>query len=137
MRSPPIDKAARYLKGVRDDSGLTLSAIARRAGMDPSTLTQPIKQFDAAAKAAAERKPGAPAVNIPKPRQISLATLRRVAAAMDAPLPPDIDPEPAKKPETDLELAILLAERIPAGRAISSAEKAALIHEILALLRKR
>lgn len=97
-------------------SGITPTEIARRAGLNLSTITK----YLAAPQSAAMRP----------------ATLRRIASVTGYELPREIDPAPPP-PVDETELIFALAELLPKGRALTDADRLHIAREIQALVRRR
>lgn len=119
MPNPPLSESRRYLERVRKDTGLDLTGIARKASVDPSTLTR--------------------AVNDPKwPTRISLKVLRKIQAATGVQMPAGMDPNPppsAGHQESDL--AVEIYDLMPPeGRVLTREEKRRSTRDLMALLRK-
>lgn len=112
-----------WLSQLANDLRTDLSTIARRSGLDPSALTRPMKDKS-------------------NRRTMRLRTLRQIAVAMKRPLPPALDepgrPNGGNGPGADaVDVAVLLAEAIPTGRALSAEDKADLIRQTVARMKAR
>lgn len=119
MPNPPLAESRRYLERVKKDTGLDLTAIARKAGVDPSTLTRP--------------------VNDPKwPTRISIKILRKVQSATGVQMPAGMDPNPPQMPGHEAsDLAVEIYDLMPLeGRVLTRDEKRRSTRDLMALLRR-
>lgn len=119
MQNPELPESRRYLDRVMKETGLDLTGIARKAGIDPSTITRPY--------------------NNPRWKtRISLKVLRKIAKLTKVALPQEMDPTPPEEQASDeAELAVGIYELMPPeGRTLTREEKRRLTREIVALARR-
>jgi hypothetical protein len=116
------DLARKWLAEAIAASKLTPTEIARRARLTPSALTRPLS---------------------PKHKgKMKVSTLRKVAEVTAHPLPKELGANSGSsaapvEPADAVEIAVLLADAIPTGRAISAEEKSDLIRKTLARMKAR
>lgn len=117
MPNPPLADAKAYLDRVMKETGLNLTGIARKAKVDPATLTRPYNKKGWKLK-------------------ISLGVLRKIAKATKIPMPAQMDPNPPEDEVSDeADLLLELAEHLPGG--LSPEEKRSTIRRLASVLRRR
>jgi hypothetical protein len=117
MPNPPLADAKAYLDRVMKETGLNLTAIARKAKVDPATLTRPYNTKGWKLK-------------------ISLGVLRKIAKATKVPMPTQMDPNPpGDEVSEEADLLLELSDHLPGG--LSPEEKRSTIRRLAAVLRRR
>ncbi len=120
MQSVTAEFARTYLREAVKVSGLTLSEIARRAGLASTALTRPVNSTSYKGR-------------------MRLSTLTKVASVTRVPLPPTVAGPLSAANESRLpdavQVAVLIGDAIPTGRALDSFQKSELTKRIVALLK--
>jgi len=117
MPNPPLADAKAYLDRVMKETGLNLTAIARKSKVDPATLTRPYNTDGWKLR-------------------ISLSVLRKVAKATKVPMPAHMDPNPPEDERGDeTDLLLEMADQLPGS--LTPEEKRSAIRRLAAVLRRR
>jgi hypothetical protein len=120
MPNPPLADAKAYLERVMRETGLDLTGIARKAKVDPATLTRPYNRKG-------------------WKNRISITVLRKVAKATGVPMPTHMDPNPPEaEGVAEADIALELYEQLPSdGRPVTPEEKRNTVRRIVAFLKRR
>jgi hypothetical protein len=119
MQNPPLSESRAYLKRVMRETGLDVTNLARKAKVDPSTLTRAYNDLGWKTR-------------------LSLTTLRKIQDSTGIEMPPGMDPNPPRKPgRRESDLAVEIYDLMPAeGRVLTKEEKRRSTKDLLDLLRK-